>query len=90
MQPSICRTFGLQMKQPEFLEARIKWWRNAGIGRSAEASRPGSHPPAVCAIAYIARDKIATAIAVVLLISPDFITPFSTKSLPPTGWVTNA
>ena len=46
--------------------------------------------PAFCAIAYIASDKIATAIAVALLMSPDFIIPFSSESLCPTGWVIHA
>jgi hypothetical protein len=32
-------------------------------------------------------DKIATAIAVVLLMSPDFIVPLSLKFSRPTGWV---
>ena len=38
-------------------------------------------------MAYIATDKIVTAIAVVLLMSPDFIVPFEFKVPRPTGWV---
>jgi hypothetical protein len=42
---------------------------------------PPGGPPPFCAIAYIANDKIATVIAVVLLMSPDFIVPLTLKFL---------
>jgi hypothetical protein len=50
-----------------------------GIPEGGPPPLPPGGPPPFCAIAYIASDKIATVIAVVLLMSPDFMVPLSLK-----------